>query len=424
MVRCILLAPPELPEKKMLNYALGDGAMQVTKFSDIGGRVTADKFGSGSRAGRRNEFLRRLALYRVLGTAIALLPMKLALADADDRAQFVPLQVSTVPANGDTNPYGVAFVPLNFSAGGSLQPGDVLVSNFNNVGGLQGTGTTIVRVTPAGKVSLFFNGNPNNNPPPTLGLTTALGVLTRGFVLVGNLPTTDGTFDTMQAGSLLVINRQGQQIATISDPVLLDGPWDLTILDGGDWAKVFVSNVRNGTVTRLDLAVGANNVFVKQKVQIASGYTSHSDPAALIVGPTGLAYDSNPDVLYVASTADNEIFAVSHASTANHSNGPGTVIYRDNPHLRGPLGLAFAPNGHLLTSNGDAPTITPPSTQTLNSEIVEFTKNGIFVAEFSIDSANGGAFGIATARAGEDSTRLAAVDDATNEVTVFTLRAP
>jgi hypothetical protein len=99
-----------------------------------------------------------------------------------------------------------------------------LVSNFNNADGLQGTGTTIVKVTPAGQVSLFFNGNPNNNPPPTLGLTTALGVLKRGFVLVGNMPTTDGTFSTMQAGSLLVINSRGQQINTISDPVFLTVP--------------------------------------------------------------------------------------------------------------------------------------------------------------------------------------------------------
>jgi hypothetical protein len=220
----------------------------------------------------------------------------------------------------------------------------------------------------------------------------------------------------------LVINSQGQQIAAISDPVLLDGPWDLTILDGGNSAKVFVSNVRNGTVTRLDLDVGATNVFVEQKVQIASGYTSHSDPAALIVGPTGLAYDVNADVLYVASTADNEIFAVPHAGTANNSNGPGTVIYQDNAHLRGPLALAFAPNGHLLTSNGDAPTVSPPSTQTLNSEIVEFTKSGKFVAEFSIDSANGAAFGIAVAPIlPVVLAHLAAVDDATNEVTVFTL---
>jgi hypothetical protein len=202
----------------MLNYARGDVAMQVAKVSDMGGRVTADKFGSGPRVGRRNEPLRRLARCSLLGTAIALLPMTQAVPGFG--AQFVPLQVSTVPANGDTNPYGVAFVPFGFPHGGPLNPGDILVSNFNNSNGLSGTGTTIVRVTPAGQQTPFFNGNPTNQPPPTLGLTTALGVLTRGFVLVGNVPTTDGTFATIQPGSLLVINRQGQQIAGLEPATL------------------------------------------------------------------------------------------------------------------------------------------------------------------------------------------------------------
>src|SRR5262249_10849289 len=39
--------------------------------------------------------------------------------------------ISTVPSNGDVNPYGVAYVPSNFPSGGLLNPGDVLVSNFN-----------------------------------------------------------------------------------------------------------------------------------------------------------------------------------------------------------------------------------------------------------------------------------------------------
>jgi hypothetical protein len=58
--------------------------------------------------------------------------------------QFLPLVVSTVPANGDQNPYGVVFVPFGFH--GSAQPGDILVSNFNNAANQQGTGHTIVRV--------------------------------------------------------------------------------------------------------------------------------------------------------------------------------------------------------------------------------------------------------------------------------------
>ena len=36
---------------------------------------------------------------------------------------------STIPANGDVNPYGVAIVPRSQ---GQLTAGDVLVSNFNN----------------------------------------------------------------------------------------------------------------------------------------------------------------------------------------------------------------------------------------------------------------------------------------------------
>jgi len=64
---------------------------------------------------------------------------------------FLPAQVhpvSTVPPNGDVNPYGVAFVPAGFPTG-TVNRGDILVSNFNNKKNLQGTGTTIVDV-PAG----------------------------------------------------------------------------------------------------------------------------------------------------------------------------------------------------------------------------------------------------------------------------------
>jgi FtsP/CotA-like multicopper oxidase with cupredoxin domain len=86
------------------------------------------------------------------------------------------------------------------------------------------------------------------------------------------------------------------------------------------------------------------------------------------------------------------------------------------------LGLAFTPNGHLITSNGDA--VNPSATPSQNSEIVEFTKNNTFVAEFSIDSALGAAFGIAVAPFPVLSARLAAVDDTRNDLTVFTLSTP
>src|SRR6266566_6272349 len=97
---------------------------------------------------------------------------------------------STVPANGDVNPYGVAVVPRST---GNLQQGNVLVSNFNNAANVQGTGTTIVQVTPAGHASLFAQiGNLGGACPGGVGLTTALVALTNGWVIVGSLPTQNG----------------------------------------------------------------------------------------------------------------------------------------------------------------------------------------------------------------------------------------
>jgi hypothetical protein len=317
---------------------------------------------------------------------------------------------STVPANGDLNPYGVAFVPQGFARRGVLRHGDVLVSNFNSSANLQGTGTTIVRVTPNNQTSVFFQA------PAGSGLTTALGVLKRGFVLVGNLPSTDGTSATAMQGSLIVLNKNGQLVANLTDPNLLNGPWDLTVFDQGDRALVFISNVLSGTVTRANVRLPARGGFqVVSATQIASGYTHQGDPAAFELGPTGLVYDRATDTLFVASTADNKIFAVPNAGRRSTDGGTGTVAYQDDTHLHGPLGMTRAPDGNLIVANGDAVNPDPNNPSTL----VEFTRQGQFVGQFSLSNEPGGAFGVATAMNGSD---FAAVNDITNSVTIWKTR--
>ena len=70
----------------------------------------------------------------------------------------------------------------------------------------------------------------------------------------------------------------------------------------------------------------------------------------------------------------------------------------------------------MITSNGDA---VPSADPNHPSEIVELTKSGKFVGQFNINSAQGGAFGLAIALVGLDTARLAAVDDNTNEIVVI-----
>jgi uncharacterized protein (TIGR03118 family) len=318
--------------------------------------------------------------------------------------------ISTVPANGDLNPYGVAFVPQGFQGTGVLKPGDLLVSNFNNSANVQGTGTTIERITPDGQRSVFFQGS-------GLGLTTALGVLKSGFVIVGNVPTDSN--GVAQQGSLLILDANGKVVSTLSDSALLDGPWDLALNDQGNFAQVFVSNVLSGTVTRIDLVIPRGGTpIVVSETQIASGFAHRTDPNALVVGPTGLAFDARTDTLYVASTADNAIFAIHDAALTRHDHGMGQLIFNDPNFLHGPLGLTLAPNGDLIVANGDAVNPDPNNP----NELVEITPQGKLVSTFQLDSGSGGAaFGVAVSSV-NGVVRLAAVDDNTNTVHIWTLQ--
>src|SRR5580700_3372244 len=60
---------------------------------------------------------------------------------------------STVPDNGDQNPYAIVVAPVS---AGSIIKDDVLITNFNDHNNLQGLGSTIVRFTPGtGKLETF-----------------------------------------------------------------------------------------------------------------------------------------------------------------------------------------------------------------------------------------------------------------------------
>lgn len=126
----------------------------------------------------------------------------------------IKLVSSTVPSNGDVNPYGVTQVERSI---GDLQAGSILVSNFNNVSNFQGRGATLVQISPDGSFSQFAQLNPKTLPSQCtggVGLTTALVVLKSGWVIVGSLPTANGMSPTAQAGCLVVLNNTGKPVET------------------------------------------------------------------------------------------------------------------------------------------------------------------------------------------------------------------
>ena len=328
---------------------------------------------------------------------------------------------STVPKNGDVNPYGVAVVPAST---GNLVAGDVLVSNFNNHRNLQGTGTTIDQISPSGSVSVFASLAANKLPGPCpggVGLTTALAVLQSGWVIVGSLPTKNGMSQSAQAGCLIVLNSKGTPVKTIAgDPI--NGPWDMTALDSGGSATLFVTNVLNGTVAaspdtvdggtvvRVNLTSPASGTpVVTSETVIGKDLPERTDPAALVVGPTGLGLSGT--TLYVADSVGNRIASIPNALAAVTPVDGATVS--SNGALNDPLGLAIAPDGDILTTNGGDGNLveTDPTTgkqvavKTLDTTPAPPGPNG-----------NGALFGLAVT---PDQMGIYYVDDATNTLNLL-----
>jgi hypothetical protein len=321
---------------------------------------------------------------------------------------------STIPKNGDLNPYGVAVVTRSKDR---LHKGDVLVSNFNDKANAQGTGTTIVEVAPNHTARLFAQISAAHLPgacPGGIGLTTALAILANDWVVVGSLPTVAGNPATSKAGCLLVLNSAGRVVETFHGHGI-NGPWDMTAVSGTAVAALFVTNVLNGTVaangkpvhrgTVLRLLVTTPAYGLPRLIAvttIGSGFAERTDPAALVIGPTGVGLGRN-GTLFVADTLNNRIAAIPNALFRQHSAGTGLTVSK-NGAIKGPLGLATAPGGDVLTVNS------------FNGNLVETTPEGRQVAVKTLDTSGspagaGALFGLAVAPHGNG---VYFVDDATN----------
>jgi SMP-30/Gluconolactonase/LRE-like region len=365
------------------------------------------------------------ALVRVASTVLALswLVSGLAVAESPASPHGITTIASTVPANGDVNPYGIFVVPNTV---GSLKRGNLLISNFNAASNEQGTGTTIMQISAGGVVSQFAQIDASNLPGTCtggVGLTTALVALRAGWVIVGSLPTSDGTSATAQAGCLLVLDPMGNVVETIYG-TLINGPWDMAVLDrsnvnGDGTASLFVTNVLNGTVAaggsvvnqgtvvRIDLTLSKSAPpFVEAMTVIGSGFAERTDPAALVIGPTGLGLSPDGFSLYVADSLNNRIAAIAYPVTRQTTARTGITITKGGS-LNDPLGLTVAPNGDILTANGN------------DGYMVQTTPDGLQVAKMLLDSSGnppgaGALFGLVAV-----GQSVYYVDDATNTLNLF-----
>jgi len=310
------------------------------------------------------------AVAAVASAAIASQGAKPYLSNFNKLTKLASAVPSSGPAKGDQNPYGVAVVKRSV---GKLVKGDILVSNFNNKKNQQGTGSSIVQVSPSGKAHVFAVV-PQPTSTKAVGLTTALVELPSGFVVVGSLPAPGGKSAHMTAGALTILNSKGKVVNTLQGGNI-NGPWDMTAVSHKNSATLFVTNVLNGTVkakgktvhkgtvVRIGLKLSSTSATMTSSKVIGGGFGEHTDPAALVVGPTGVGLGKN-GTLYVADSVANRIAAIPQAMTRTTTLGMGGMTVSSGKNLNDPLGLTIAPNGDVISMNGgDGKAVeTAPST--------------------------------------------------------------
>jgi hypothetical protein len=179
----------------------------------------------------------------------------------------------------------------------------------------------------------------------------------------------------------------------------------MTAASIGELTELFVTNVLNGTVAASEATVHQGTVVrltldtsraeprVLANTVVASGLPERTDPATLVVGPTGVGLGAN-GTFYVADTVNNSLRAAANALFRSSTAGTGSPVSRPRSALNGPLGLAVTPNGDILTVNAG------------DGKLVETTPAGVQVAVRSLDTSvsapgatpgTGALFGIAIA---------------------------
>ncbi len=314
---------------------------------------------------------------------------------------------STVPANGDQNPYGLDVAK---ATAGKIQRGDLVVCNFNDSANVQGTGTTIVALHPhPGSTSLLVAQDPS-----LLGCTEV--------ALSPN--------DVIWASAF----------AANDNPLVSPGGVVLTTLPGGPWhgpfgqtfaphatpfgsASFYESNASDGSIVRININPGPTFTFDV----IATGFPVNNGVPGSILGPSGLQYDEKHDRLYIVDGTNNALYAFRHVSTIPAGgitiSGGGTtfsgpfhrrvrLIFSGAP-LNGPISSALFSNGHLALGN----TLDPNG----KNLMVEIAPCGRVLDVKNVDTGVAGAiFGMVATGRDLDDTKLYFNDDNANAVEVLT----
>ena len=285
---------------------------------------------------------------------------------------------STIDSKHDQlNPYGLTVAP---STAGDFTAGDLVVCNFNDKTNRQGTGYTIVALHP----------HPGARPR----LVSDARRL-RGCDALALAPDDTIWAAAFKANDNPVISASGSLLTNIRGGPFYHPFGQVFAQPTSGNPAFYESNAITGTVVRINL--GSPFTFDV----IARGFAVNHGRPGSILGPSGLAYNPNGDILYVVDGTNNTVVAFSNVSSIP-SNGvmvakdgtsftgkfasDASLVYAGRP-LNGPISSALLFNGNLVIGNTGN-----PSGQNI---MVELSPSGQVLDVRNVDrGASGALFGM------------------------------
>ena len=349
-----------------------------------------------------------------LGSAVApappssLTPLSRAAAPGDSTSILKQLKRNVVigssvdSGNGDKGPRGVSLVHFTYG----LKKNQLAVCNFENAAGSAGKGTTVE----------IFDPKPGSSPT-SLAQSAKLEGCSDTVVDTNNgvwaTAVTSGLLDAIGSSGTVT----GMPIKTLPRPFYLTDASCKTALPplvqpqfcGYSAEYLFTSDAATGSIVSFSINYYGN----PHPTQVATGFAVNKKAGWTRLGPSGLAYSSKKDELYIADGVTNTVVLFTHASELLVKNEIvvkpdgktfvckyqkttcGKLILAGKP-LDSPVAMALLPNGNLVVANGAG-----------GNTLVELTTTGTVLATKVVDKGKtSGVFGIVAAGKNDTDTTL------------------
>jgi len=282
------------------------------------------------------------------------------------------------PTNGDQGPHSLSIVTTSY---GLLSKGQLVVCNFEDKTGAAGAGTTIDLFDPTpGSKPTTFTQSSDAEGCDSSAISKANGVYAGGFT----------------SHVLAAFTDEGKLHKTYGSP--LEKPFSDVDASNSNLYQaeyIFTSDAKTGGIVSFSI----NNYGNPKPLQVADGFAVNREPGWGGLGPSGLAYDSKKNVLYIADGVDSTVVSFNNASDLLVENEIevekggktfkckyekttcGTVVKAGSP-LDAPEAMTILPNGNLIAANtagGNTLVEMTPTGQVLDTKVVDTSKTaGIF----------------------------------------------